>query len=323
MLKWEYPLRRDGFTLIELLVAIAIIAVLVALLLPAVQAAREAARRAQCINNLKQIGLALHDYVQTVNTLPPGYVSVWDAINLVETGPGWGWGSMILPQLEQVPLCNSINFNLAINDPSNTTAATTPLAVFLCPSDNMPLTWNAVNGFVRVIHGVVFTSTVPLGNVAGANYVGVYGIGEPGVDGDGVFFRNTSVPFAGITDGLSQTLCVGERATSLDRGRGQATWTGTVPKSQFWSCGAAVGDPDATGPCVSEAGSGMVLGHTGENHPPGDPYSDTNQFISRHGKGAHFVFCDGHATWLNYYINYPSYEAMSTRAGAEVIADAY
>jgi prepilin-type processing-associated H-X9-DG protein/prepilin-type N-terminal cleavage/methylation domain-containing protein len=323
MLKWEYSRRRGGFTLIELLVSIGIIAMLVALLLPAVQAAREAARRSQCMNNLKQIGLAIHGYVQAVDTLPPGYVSIWDSIDLVEIGPGWGWGSMILPQLEQTPLFNSVNFNLAINDPRNTTAATTRLGIFICPSDNMPDTWTAVNGFIRVVHGVVLTSTVPLGDVAGANYVGVYGVGEPGVDGDGVFFRNTSVRLAGITDGLSQTLCVGERATSLDRGRGQATWVGTVPKSQFWTCGASVGDPDATGPCVSEAGSGMVLGHTGENHPPGDPHSDVNQFISRHGKGAHFLYCDGHVAWLGYSINYPSYVAMSTRATGEVIGNGY
>jgi prepilin-type N-terminal cleavage/methylation domain-containing protein/prepilin-type processing-associated H-X9-DG protein len=323
MLNRERPSRRGGFTLIELLVVIAIIAVLVGLLLPAVQAAREAARRAQCMNNLKQIGVALHAYVQAVDALPPGYVSVWDSINLVEIGPGWGWGSMVLAQLEQTPLFNSVNFSIAINDPRNGTAATTPLAIFLCPSDDMPHTWTAVYGFVRVVHGKVLSSTVPLGNVAGANYVGVYGVGEPGVDGDGTFFRNTSVRFANIRDGLSQTFCVGERATSLDRGRGQATWTGTVPKSQFWSCGASVGDPDATGPCVSEAGSGMVLGHTGENHAPGDPFSDVNQFISRHGKGAHFLFCDGHAAWLGYSINYRSYLAMSTRAGGEVIDDIY
>src|SRR5262245_32290895 len=92
--------RRRGFTLIELLVVISIIGVLVALLLPAVQAAREAARRAQCTNNLKQIGLALHNYAQIHNGLPPGYVSSYDTVFIKEYGPGWGWGSMILPQLE-------------------------------------------------------------------------------------------------------------------------------------------------------------------------------------------------------------------------------
>src|SRR5258707_5683674 len=108
-------MRRRGFTLIELLVVIAIIAVLIALLLPAVQAAREAARRMQCVTNLKQIGVALHNYVSSVGVFPPGYVSsidrtVLDACNMdaenqhgVDLGAGWAWGSMILPYMEQQP----------------------------------------------------------------------------------------------------------------------------------------------------------------------------------------------------------------------------
>src|SRR5262245_23666958 len=93
--------RRAGFTLIELLVVIAIIGVLVSLLLPAVQASREQARRSKCTNNLKQLGLALSTYSTLHGTLPPGYVSTWDNYLKKEAGPGWGWGSMVLPQLEQ------------------------------------------------------------------------------------------------------------------------------------------------------------------------------------------------------------------------------
>ncbi len=105
-----------GFTLIELLVVIAIISVLIALLLPAVQSAREAARRIQCVNNLKQIGLALHNYLDAARTLPPGYVSAQTAgsnpiLDGNDIGPGWAWGSMILPQMEQDPLYHSINFS--------------------------------------------------------------------------------------------------------------------------------------------------------------------------------------------------------------------
>lgn len=312
-----------GFTLIELLVVIAVIGVLVALLLPAVQAAREAARKASCVNNLKQIGLAIQGYAQARNVLPPGYVSGWDQNSLSETGPGWGWGTMILPQLEQAPLFNSINFVLRIQNPEHVTARQTSLAVYLCPSDTMPKTWEATYGLVRVIMGKVITDVVPICDVPGANYVGVFGVGEPGVDGDGVFFRNSSVRFAQITDGLSNTMCAGERSTAMDRGRGQATWQGAVPGAQFWSCGQAEGDPDATGPCIKEDGSGMALGHTGEGHGPGDPASDVNQFTSRHHRGAHFVFCDGHVRYLSTSIHYPTYKALSTRASRELIPADY
>src|SRR5437763_5332249 len=126
-----------AFTLIELLVAIAIIGVLASLLLPAVQAARAAARRAQCSNNLKQIGLGLHNYSQIHGALPPGYVATWDPAFLRERGPGWGWASMILPQLEQNPIYEQIDFRRQIQDPRQATVRTTQIATYFCPSDNM------------------------------------------------------------------------------------------------------------------------------------------------------------------------------------------
>src|SRR5574338_477374 len=111
---------RRAFTLIELLVVIAIIGVLIALLLPAVQAAREAARRASCLNNLKQIGLAMHNYQDAVGAFPPGYLSltVNDQPNGAELGPGWSWGAFILPQMEQAAVYNAINFSLPIAHPA-------------------------------------------------------------------------------------------------------------------------------------------------------------------------------------------------------------
>src|SRR5579884_2681998 len=109
-----FTIRRSrGFTLIELLVVIAVIAVLIALLLPAVQAAREAARRAQCVNNLKQIGIALLNYEGSLHTFPSGYVSNFDGQGS-DTGPGWGWAAMLLPQFEQAGAFNALNFSLAI-----------------------------------------------------------------------------------------------------------------------------------------------------------------------------------------------------------------
>src|SRR5437660_551271 len=119
--------RPPGFTLIELLVVIAIIAVLIALLLPAVQSAREAARRSQCVNNLKQIGVAMHNYHSAIDVFPPGYISLTQTSqpDSPETGPGWSWGTMLLAYLEQRPLYDSVNFGLQITDPGSTTVRTT------------------------------------------------------------------------------------------------------------------------------------------------------------------------------------------------------
>src|SRR5438132_1043740 len=110
--------RLSGFTLIELLVVMAVIAVLVGLLVPAVQQAREAARRASCKNNLKQIGLALHNYLDRMTCFPPGYLSLVNPDGS-EAGWGWGWGSFLLADLDQVPLMQSINFRRDIADSLN------------------------------------------------------------------------------------------------------------------------------------------------------------------------------------------------------------
>jgi prepilin-type N-terminal cleavage/methylation domain-containing protein/prepilin-type processing-associated H-X9-DG protein len=314
--------RRRGFTLIELLVVIAIISVLIALLLPAVQAAREAARRTHCANNLKQIGLALANYALTHGGYPQGYVSVYDTINRVETGTGWGWGGMILPQMEQGNIYNALNFNIQIKDPAMLTIRTTPIATYLCPSDSMPLRWTTDDGSARFYKGYVEYISHPICDVAGSNYTGVFGIGEPGVDGEGIFFRNSFVRLTDITDGLTNTMIVGERASTISLGRGFATWVGGVPGAQLWSCGPNPFDPDG-GVCKREDASGMTLGHTGEGNGPGSASSDVNQFASRHGKGAHFLFGDGHVRYLALGIDYSVYKALSTRAGGELISENY
>ena len=311
-----------GFTLIELLVVIAIIAVLIALLLPAVQAAREAARRAHCTNNLKQIGLALHGYMGTHGGLPPGYISTYDRLVRGEIGPGWGWASRILPYIEQQALYDSINYSTTLSDPSVYTVRTYPLSAFLCPSDNMPLKWMTKNGEMFISKKLTWEVSYPVAEVAGSNYVGMFGIGEPGVDGNGVFYRDSFQRPQDITDGLSQTLCVGERSTDLNRNRGQATWVGSVPNTYLWSCSLVPGlDPDASALCVKEDGSGAILGHTGEGHGPGDRAADVNQFCSAHGRGAQFLYCDGHVRYLRSEMNYAVYKALSTRAYGEVISN--
>ncbi|HZW31333.1 MAG TPA: DUF1559 domain-containing protein [Isosphaeraceae bacterium] len=315
-------LRRPGFTLIELLVVIAIIGTLIALLLPAVQAAREQARRSACTNNLKQIGLALANYANRHGAFPPGYQSIYSTLFEQELGPGWGWASMILPDLEQQPLSNSILFESPMQGPNMSTARLMPLSIFFCPSDTMPHRWTATQGETWLYGGQVYSSSIALCDVAGSNYVGVFGISEPGVNGEGVFFRGSFLPPSTITDGMSQTLCVGERSENLNLGRGMATWTGAVPGATLWSCAPNPYEPDA-GTCVREDGSGMILGHTGEGHGPGDPAGDVNQFLSRHGKGSFFLYCDGHVRFLRNEMNYKVYTALSTRNFGEIISDDY
>jgi prepilin-type N-terminal cleavage/methylation domain-containing protein/prepilin-type processing-associated H-X9-DG protein len=298
-----------GFTLIELLVVISIIAVLIALLLPAVQSAREAARRAQCVNNLKQVGLALMNYEGALRTFPPGYVSNFDAQGN-DTGPGWGWAAMLLPEFEQTPAFNALNFSLPIEDPGNLTGRLVLVNGFLCPSDTVLPSWWAVNRDVTT-----GAATQNICQVAASNYVGMYGTGEPGPAGEGVFFRDSRISLRDITDGSSQTIVVGERSHRL----GEATWVGSVTNAILYPT-----DGDNIGRYVPETSPGMVLGHAGEGHGPGDPRSDVNQFYSLHaGGGVNFLFADGHVTFLKSTTNYRTYLALATRAGGEVISGDY
>jgi len=294
--------RSNGFTLIELLVVIAIIGVLVALLLPAVQQAREAARRSQCKNNLKQIGLALQNYYDTHRTFPPGYISLWDSSGN-DTGPGWGWAAFILPQMEQQNLNSAINFNRPIEDPVNSTVRITPINSYLCPSDSTPQTWTAKK------YDTSGSTLVTIGEVASANYVGVFGTTEPGVDGDGVLFRDSRIRFADITDGTSQTMCVGERSFRL----GPATWAGVITSANLYPEAGSMALP------ILNNASGMTLGHTGDQNLTSAQYSLQNQFSSQHTGGAQFLFCDGHVVFLSQSMDYGVYKALSTRQGNEVI----
>jgi prepilin-type N-terminal cleavage/methylation domain-containing protein/prepilin-type processing-associated H-X9-DG protein len=290
-----------GFTLIELLVVIAIIAILIGLLLPAVQKVREAASRTKCANNLKQVALALHNYHDMHQAFPPGYVSGF-AANGDDTGPGWGWAAQLLPQMEQSALYSYIRLDKPIEDPANATARRTPVPTYLCPSDTVSPTWMAT------FYDPAGNAQSPIAEVASANYVGVFGKTEPGVEGEGVFFRNSKIGFRDISDETAQTIMIGERSVRL----GPTTWVGSVT-------GATIYAPQ-TGPQV-EDGSGMVLGQA--NHPPGSPACELNEFASSHGVGANFAFADAHVTFVPGSINQIMFHAPATRAGGEAVSEGY
>ena len=299
--------RASGFTLVELLVVIAIIGILVSLLLPAVQAARESGRRTQCSNNFKQIGLALHNYHDRLKVFPPGYLENLDSQGK-ELGPGWGWMAMLLSDIEQNNLQNQIDMTVGIEQTKNANQRTIVISTLLCPSDGtMRQPWDATKRDL--------SSGQPQGTIcslAAANYVGMFGTSEPGVNGDGMFFRNSKLGFQSVTDGTSNTIAVGERAFAL----GEASWVGAVT--------GAVLVPDSsdgigTGP--PEDSSSIILGHAGDGYPPADRRSHVNQFYSFHPGGTQFVFVDGHVSFLSKTMNYSTYRALATRAGNEVVGN--
>jgi prepilin-type N-terminal cleavage/methylation domain-containing protein/prepilin-type processing-associated H-X9-DG protein len=293
--------RRTGFTLIELLVTIAIIAVLIGILLPAVQKVREVAARNKCANNLRQIALAIHNYHDIRRSFPAGYIS-GVAGNGDDTGPGWGWAAQILPQVEQNALYGIVRFDKPIEDPANADARQKMVPTYVCPSDDLPPTWMATR------FDPAGKPLRQLADVASANYVGVYGPTEPGVDGDGIFFRNSKIGFSDITDGTAQTLMVGERTVRL----GPATWCGAVTSANIYA--------PQTGPQV-EDGSGMVLGQA--NHPPGSSDCELNEFAGSHGVGANFAFADGHVAFIAATIDQKVFHALATRAGGEVVPEGF
>ena len=313
--------RRPGFTLIELLVVIAIIGTLIALLLPAVQAAREAARRAQCSNNLKQIGIALSSYHDAHGVFPPGYCSYYkidgsDAGYAEDDiGPGWAWGAMILPQLEQRNLHDAINFELNLTYAANTTAQYLRTTFYLCPSDTTK----------ELIPVRDEANTTTVYEVGGANYVGMYGLGEigeaPGA-GNGMFFRNSKIGFSNLTDGSSSTLAVGERSHNLS----YVTWTGRTVGGWLFKTSSFEGGTDQFAADPEEAFT-MFLGPVGlDDGPrtPNHPQAHVEDYWSRHPGSVNFLFADGSVHSIKNSISTTVYRALGTRSGGEVIgADQY
>lgn len=273
---------KHAFTLVELLVVIAIIGVLVALFLPAVQAAREAARRTQCKNNMRQIGLALHNHHDVFLRLPAGWLA-----DAPEGAPGWGWALEALPFMEQTNLWEQTRRDLPIGDPANVNTRRTVLAGFLCPSDPR-----------NKLFMLTDESDAPIFEVPRGNYSGVFGtleIEDVPSDGDGMFYHNSPTRLADVLDGLSNTLMVGERSSK----HGGVTWVGVVP-------GAA------------EA-MARVVGST--DHTPNHKAGHFDDFGSYHATGAHFALADGSVRIINDQIALHVYQALATRIGGEAAGE--
>ena len=291
--------------LIELLVVIAIIAILIGLLLPAVQKVREARRRMQCTNNLKQIGLALHNYHDAKRASRPA-TSRWPRCRRATTpAPGWGWAAFVLPQLEQQNLFNAIQLGPERRGPGNAGARVRPVEVLPLPADAA-----ADVDRPAVRRGGQLARLIC--DVASANYVGVFGITEPGVDGDGIFFRNSAVRIADITDGTSQTLIVGER--SFRWAPGDVGWDGR-------GGGDCSRCPARRPRAASGTAPALSLAHRRRGERPGLPGSEVNEFSSRHTQGGNFLFADGHVGFLRASMDHGVYKALSTRAGGEAVGE--
>jgi prepilin-type N-terminal cleavage/methylation domain-containing protein len=297
---------RVGFTLVELLVVIAIIGILVSLLLPAVQAAREAGRRAQCQNNLKQMGLAIHNYHDTQKFIPAGFVA---NAAYPSTANGWGWSTLILPFMEQNNLYLSINLTLPIENSANAAAIATLLPAYQCPSDA---------GLAGVFN-VVDAARNPICQAAPSSYAATVGDDASETDaptGNGCFIRNGKLTFGSVTDGLSNTVFAGDRAFGHTNG----IWAG-APDSGRVQAGALnpwYGLADAPPPVY-------VLVHNNWINITTDSDGGLDDFSSFHPGGVQLVYGDGSVRFVASItadgpIRY-AFWAQGTRFGGEDLPD--
>ncbi len=352
------PDLRRGFTLIELLVVMAIIAVLIALLLPAVQSAREAARRIRCVNNLKQLGLGIHNYESSNGVLPPQTVLTFNRSGTVTWKSRWGASSRITPFLEMGTVYNALNYTNKTSDPSNATAVSTQLKVFLCPSEVNPQAFASTSAA-----GVTTTYGVSnYGWCGGTWYVfgGIAG-GGPSPSAIGT---NMSRRFASFTDGLSNTLLGAEvkTYTPVYHNCGAVPAPGLASPSSYPDVPtvlASVAAAPSSG-CALVTGPSSVLGggHThwciGNSYddgfttalppnamsPAGTPALDSDMSSvdeddggptygavtsrSYHPGGVNALWADGSVHFVKNSINWQNWRSLGTVCGGELVSsDAY
>lgn len=329
-------LIRNGFTLVELLITIAIIGVLVAILLPAVQGAREAGRRMQCMNNLKQIGLAMHSYHDHIGQFPPGrLLNIVNGVGVATKGRVFSAYAFLLPELEGGSLYDQVNFNFNPEDAANAPVMNQTIKFFLCPSDiNIRLQGsNAVHSYP------LNTGTTYPVSPRNANQTPV----------TGVFFENSTIDFGQIVDGTSQTAAVSETVHS--QLGGPAVWDGVSATNGFVLTRGndnLYNGPELTDYATQCSGAGLVLqqtrgskwlygapGHSMYNHirQPNDRQVDCRGGIphsaktdaqwvplshnvaphSRHPGGVQVLFCDGHVQLVANEINLTTWQALGSR----------
>jgi prepilin-type processing-associated H-X9-DG protein len=280
--------------LVELLVVIAIISILVALLLPAVNAAREAARRAQCKNNVAQLGLALHNYEMAHEMLPPGVVNPTGPIQNLPQGNHTSWMVQILPMIEEGAAFAKYDFDAGAYAPENAEVRAMAISIFLCPSAD-----NTVAGGVGQDE-----ADIALTNYAGCHHDVEAPIAE---DNHGVLFLNSAVRYADITDGSSKTILVGEKLVRP----GSLGWVSGT-RSTLRNTGSFVqpnpgrfGPAGAAGPAVELEAGPLQVGGFGSHHS---------------GAVANFVFADGSVHTLSSSIDPQVFQYLGNRADGELVS---
>lgn len=325
---------RKAFTLIELLVVIAIIGVLVSLLLPAIQKVREAAFRTRCLNNLRQIGIGLHNYHGTHDAFPAGFESTlgpgyptnpilysWgDRESADETGPGWSFFARILPYMEQQAVYNLIDFNLPITHANNAAPRSTVINTFNCPSENAPqpvTVWS----FNSLTDAQPATNSGLANDLAPTSYVGCLGgrttnFTPPGTYDakyenqpfNGIFHRNQAIAIRDISDGTSHTIGIGERASSFSPNG----WAGVIPgAATVLSAAEAARRGQSVGqtarPTITQVT--VHVRSSGPNNPTGSPAS----FFGPHNNQCHFLLMDGSTRLILTNVNILTFCALAGR----------